>query len=166
MAKIKASTKTVVIDRGDEAFRAMVDEMGKGTVVKAGVLASDANKSHGKSTLLDVAIGNEFGTKTKTGKVHIPQRSFIREPIDDHRKRINRLIAVFIKDVNTIADLEIALKKVGTLAVSIIKTRITRKREPKNAPSTIKAKGFDNPLIHTGRLKNSINFEIIKGKGD
>ena len=35
---------------------------------------------------------------------------------------------------------------------------------PRNAPTTIKKKGFDNPLIHTEKLVNSIFFSI-NGEG-
>ncbi len=35
-------------------------------------------------------------------------------------------------------------------------------KDPPNAPSTIRAKGFDDPLIHTSHMLNSADYEVTE----
>ena len=44
-----------------------------------------------------------------------------------------------------------------------IQQSIRQLRTPPNSPLTIAMKGSSNPLINTGKLRNSVDFEIIKG---
>lgn len=47
----------------------------------------------------------------------------------------------------------------GNLIAKKLRNTILSISEPRNAPSTIEAKGFDMPLVHSGELINSI--EVI-----
>ncbi len=53
-----------------------------------------------------------------------------------------------------------ALSLFGERVVGDIKKKITSIREPANAPSTVAGKGFDNPLIHTGTMRNRIKKRV------
>ncbi|WP_300926980.1 hypothetical protein, partial [Helicobacter rodentium] len=51
-------------------------------------------------------------------------------------------------------------ERVGVLASSDIKATITKLQTPPNAPSTIKQKGSNNPLIDTGLLRAAIDYKV------
>ena len=51
------------------------------------------------------------------------------------------------------------VSKLGILAKGDIQQSIVDLRDPPNAASTIRAKGSSNPLIDTGEMKNSVDYE-------
>lgn len=53
-----------------------------------------------------------------------------------------------------------ALRRVGEKAVASIKERIVNRIPPPNAPSTIKKKGSDVPLIETGHFLGAIGAKV------
>lgn len=48
----------------------------------------------------------------------------------------------------------------GTLIKGQLQDSIVNFTTPRNAPSTIARKGFDKPLIDTGHMLNSVDFEV------
>ena len=58
------------------------------------------------------------------------------------------------------APLDRGLALVGAQAVSNVQDTIRDLDDPPNAPSTIAAKGADNPLIDTGRMRQSITYVV------
>ena len=48
----------------------------------------------------------------------------------------------------------------GEKVVADVQRKIVALKDPPNAPSTIAKKGSANPLIDTGRLRQSIDFEV------
>lgn len=145
-------------------------------------------------TVAQIAIWQEFGTKGKKGK-GIPKRPFMRYSaliIQEPMARLQRagLIAL-IQGKTTIDQL---CARMGELAKGEIKKVIVAWDTPGNAPSTILAKarkkgrkkiasakrkdakggegneaaalaGFDNPLIDTSQMLNSVQWVRTK-KGD
>lgn len=59
-----------------------------------------------------------------------------------------------------IASPERFLQKTGDKLAESIKKSITGWSVPANAPSTIAKKGFNNPLIETGKMRDSIDYRI------
>ena len=55
--------------------------------------------------------------------------------------------------------------EVGEEAVRIMQDLIEVWTTPPNAPITIEKKGFDNPLIHTRRMKNSVSYIVVNPPG-
>ena len=57
-----------------------------------------------------------------------------------------------------------SMKTVLSIMGELIKANIVQKivslRSPANAPSTIQGKGSSNPLIDTGRMRQSIDYEV------
>ena len=53
--------------------------------------------------------------------------------------------------------------RIGRDAVETLKKTITEWSEPPNAPSTVARKGFDDPLIETRKLVDSIDHEVTFG---
>lgn len=48
----------------------------------------------------------------------------------------------------------------GQRAVVAMKAAMAGIQTPSNAPSTIRQKGFDNPLIETGEMKGAVKYQI------
>lgn len=60
--------------------------------------------------------------------------------------------------------LDVALNKVGLVAVGLVQKYMTELRTPPNAPSTIKKKKSSNPLIDSGALRASVSYKITPSK--
>lgn len=57
-------------------------------------------------------------------------------------------------------DVEKALNLMGLGIAGQLRQAIVEMNEPKLEPSTIKAKGFEKPLVDTGHMLNSIDHEV------
>lgn len=122
---------------------------------------------HGKATeedgtdICDIAAWNELGT------VHIPARPFLRQSVDDNLSKINSFLREKKNDLVRGASAEQVLKEIGIFQKDLIQEKITDGSFAPNAPSTIKKKHSSKPLIDTGRMRQSVNYEIkAKGSGD
>lgn len=137
--------------------RRLKELKGIGGKVAIGVLGSTAGKSHGATTLYDVAAANEFGTSS------IPERSFLRDTIDANRAKV---VAFCAKQGAEVVRGKIsnatALERIGAFVQGLIQARIAAGIAPANKQSTIDAKGSSKPLIDSGQLRSSITFEVRK----
>ena len=118
-------------------------------------------KSHGRTiahppTVIEVGYWNDQGTR------HIPARPFLTDAKTDIqrqtlelRKKLCRLILVGGK-----SQIGPSCNKVGAMAAAIVQRRITNWDDPPNAPSTVRMKGVDNPLVDTGLLRKSVTWEL------
>ena len=112
----------------------------------------------------ELAAVHEFGT-TKAGKkknITIPERSFIRTTMDEKRGQLNTLTDKLLVQV-TLGQFKMkrALQILGEFIETSIKRKITILQDPGNAPSTVAKKGSSNPLIDTGRMRNSIRHKTV-----
>ncbi|MCI8661397.1 MAG: hypothetical protein HFG54_14335 [Lachnospiraceae bacterium] len=95
--------------------------------------------------------------------VSIPERSFIRAGYDNNRQAIEDIAAKAIECIVFKGwDAETAANQIGMAIVGMIQLYV-------NTPSNFKGKGSitkatsnwpDNPLIESGRLRNSITYRI------
>jgi hypothetical protein len=109
------------------------------------------------------------------GKGKIPPRPAFRQAFDSHRDAY----AQFLKDTigATIdalsggggrdwkaaeAILMKNLKTLGVVHAGDIQTSIRDLKNPVNADYTIQKKGSSNPLIDTGRLRQSVTSEVVR----
>lgn len=135
--------------------------------IKVGIMGSNAQKEHADSKLTNAQIGfiNEFGSYSRK----IPPRSFLEMPLRlylaDYLLKKKAFSQEAIDEAvknGTLLDLA---KKVGIVAEEVIQqafaTRGFGQWKP-NAPSTIKSKGSDSPLIDTGELRRSITSKAEK----
>ena len=106
----------------------------------------------------DIAAWNELGT------VNMPSRPFLRMSVDDNSDKINSFMSAQKRSIINGESADRILKKIGIFQKDLIQEKITEGSFAPNAPSTIKAKGSSKPLIDTGRMRQSVNFEI-KQKG-
>ena len=125
--------------------------------VRTGFQAGKKEKNG--ADICDVAAFNEFGT------VDIPSRPFIRNSVDNHEEEITSFVQREIaKCIRGGQSAESALKRIGVFQKSLIQREITEGSFVPNAPSTIRKKKSSKPLIDTGRMRQSVNYEI-KPKG-
>lgn len=118
-------------------------------------------------TVAGYAAVNEFGSEDG----QVPERSFIRSTVDeqqaDYERRLKsgmgKVIDVVVKGGMNAGrgEMERHLGLLGAKVSRDIQQKIRDIRTPPNAPSTLSKKyPGDNPLIHTGRMRQSISFEV------
>ena len=153
-------------DRGYRALKAALAAVGSPRVY-AGILqdVGSAVTEEGGDTLAGYAAKNEFGTRT------IPERSFMRSTVDKHEakyaKALEKAMGAMVDDAVSggeqagLSSLRKSMDTLGVRLVADIQTMIRDVRTPPNAPSTLAAKyPGDNPLIHTGRMRQSIAHKV------
>lgn len=121
---------------------------------KGAVTSADDDKS--RADLVDIAMWNELGT------VNIPSRPFMRDSADKHMEDINHMLAAQKDALLKGATAREILNTIGLFQQDLIQTEIEQGDFVANAPSTIKKKGSDKPLIDTGTMKNSVHYQIVK----
>jgi|GEM_PF-914817 len=143
--------------------------------VKIGVTEAKGTKKHPGNTkrnkkspiqppsVVQVAFWNEFGTKV------IPERPFLKTSFDQNRRFYNSEID---KELEAIlmgqTKVRNALKSLGfkgkTKVVETIDKALTWARKLSDATIKRKAKGSlrgpNQPLVDSGRLRSSIDFEV------
>lgn len=151
-----AGSKITDTDFGYKKWLKQMSDMAQKPSVKIGILG-DGEAGEDGATVLEYGSYNEFGTKD--GK--IPERSFIRATIDERKRRIYGK-AFQLQEKIFLGKISIpkALAIMGSLIKGNIVQKVVSMRSPANADSTIKAKGSSNPLIDTGRLRQSIDYEV------
>ena len=125
--------------------------------VRVGFQQGKATEKDG-TDICDIAAWNELGT------VNMPSRPFLRMSVDDNSDKINSFMSAQKRSIIKGEPADRILKKIGIFQKDLIQEKITEGSFAPNAPSTIKAKGSSKPLIDTGRMRQSVNFEI-KQKG-
>lgn len=140
-------------------MRELVDRA-KGARVVIGVLGSTSARPGEPLDNVELAVINEFG-------LGVPERSFLRATFDRLKdkwaafaSRIMRLVAAGK------LDLEKGLAIIGERVKADVKKAITAGAgiPPPNAPSTIERKGSSRPLVDSGRLLGSIDYEVRLAK--
>lgn len=132
---------------------------GKGVVIAVGIPKATEQYAmkHPISgiPIVDIAFWNEFGTEI------IPSRPFLKTGGKIAQEELAKRIKVIIREVNAgRANLKDELQEVGATAAKIIQVVIEEFSEPPNAPSTIQAKGTNNPLVDQGHLKRAITYQV------
>lgn len=100
-----------------------------------------------------VAAAQEFGTDT------IPPRPYFRNMIAAKKASWGPAAAKLLKENDY--DIDLTLNQVGLGVKGQLQQSILDTNAPPLADSTIKAKGFDKPLIDTGHMINSVDYEIV-----
>jgi HK97 gp10 family phage protein len=149
VAAVSPGASVKAVDKGWNQIQLNLEKL-KGRGVKVGVM--------GEGKVLEYAMYNEFGTR------YAPARPFMGTTADRHRDGVMEYagkMATGIEDGKYSADQ--ALKLIGEWYQAKIQITI---REAKswavpNAPETVIMKGSSSPLIDTGRLVQSIRYEVI-----
>lgn len=151
------------VSDNDKGLKNILKELNKfeKAVVKAGILDGAGNVDG--VAVVQYATWNENGVAGKKGKWKIPPRPFIKGWVDANRKQIESTMQKLYSQVasgNTTAD--DALNRLGIYAKSGIQSYIRNGNFVPNSPATIKIKGSSKPLIDSGTLRNSVNYEVEK----
>jgi len=136
----------------------------KETRVLVGLLRSAGEHKSGNGgkpiSVAQLGAIHEFGAPG----AGIPERSFMRTAVDEGRSKLNKLVDKLAKMVvDGDANEEKALGILGETVKNMMKAKIRSGLKPPNSPATIRRKGSSKPLIDTGQLINSINWEVMKG---
>lgn len=157
-------------------FLKMLEELST-SKVEIGILGDSS------SEILMIASVNEFGCsikvtdkmrgylgsqgihlKASTTSINIPERSFVRAGFDDNKSKIEKSAEALLEKVVQLKLPPKALfETIGELAVGMIQDYLTSVSAPPNSSATVKMKGSSNPLIDSGRLRNSIDYKVVKG---
>lgn len=109
--------------------------------------------------MAQIAMFNELGTATS------PSRPFLRMSVDENEDKIRAMGGKNLRDVTSGGTAETVLKQTGAFGVSLVQEKIGSGSFEPNAPSTVRKKGSDHPLIDTGRMRQSVKY-VIKKKGE
>lgn len=106
-----------------------------------------------------VAFDNEFGGASGNP----PERSFLRSTIARYTKRYFEMMRkITLKVLRKEMELERGVRIVGIKMQSDVQDTITNFKDPPNAPSVIKIKGYDAPLRYKGTLVQSVKNLVKK----
>ena len=137
-------------DKLEFALARIAHELGSGGVLRVGFLER-ATYPDGKPVAM-IAAFNEYGTRT------IPARPFFRNMIAAKSKEWPEGIATQLRLTHYNVDL--TLQRTGAAIRGQLQQSIRDTNTPPNAPSTIAKKGFNKPLIDTGHMLNSVDYEV------
>lgn len=104
--------------------------------------------------LAQVATLQEYGTST------IPPRPFMRYTAANESRGWGEEFAAGFKAVGH--KMKPALKGVGKLVKMQVQRNIRAWSAPPNAASTVRKKGFNNPLIETRYMHNNVKYKVGK----
>lgn len=164
----------------DDSFIAMlasVHEFGM-TIRPKGKFLTIPTKAAGKKKARDIKglfkpKGKRIlATTNKQGKltvmfylveeVVIPERSFIRSTFDEKENEWANYISTLIgKVVNGSATAREVYERLGARIQRDIQRKIKQLSEPGNAGATVARKGSNNPLIDSGRLRQSVTWKVV-----
>lgn len=123
-------------------------------MVTVGIHEDAGMAATGELTMATLGAIQEFGTET------IPARPWLVPGVESATQEILDTIQEGIEEGRDPAQ---TLNRVGLVAAGEVQMYITELRTPPNAPSTIAAKGSDNPLIDTGAMRASVTYQIQRG---
>ncbi len=90
-------------------------------------------------------------------QIKIPARPWLLPGVQSGNADYIDIITRAMKDQIPLAR---ALEQVGVVAASKVQLYMTNLKTPPNAPSTVKKKGSNNPLIDSGALRQSVTFKV------
>ena len=158
---LKASVQVKGADRAKRSIGELINKLDGNNQVLIGVQKgtlsqSDENKK--PIPLAVIAAANHFGTKD------IPARPYLDVALTENSANYSKTFKELLPDVldgkKSTGDL---LRSLGNQAASDVRVYMDELASPPNAPATVRRKkGEDNPLIDTGHMKQSIQFEIAR----
>ena len=124
--------------------------------VVAGFPKGKLNAPHYENgeSIIDVAISNNYG-------LGVPRRDFMTKSTERWNEECQKEVQAMGEEltlgkINAIA----FLKKLGMKGKKIITNEIIKLHTPPNSPLTIAMKGSSNPLVDSGDMAKSTQYEI------
>ncbi len=141
---------------GGEALEAKLKELAqkiaKPRTLRVGFL-ENATYPDGTSVAMVAAI-QEFGAPSR----NIPPRPFFRSMIADKSPDWGKQLGGLVTGTNY--DVDQALGQFGEGIKGQLQSSIIATNSPPLAPATIAAKGNAKPLVDTGNMLNSVNYQV------
>lgn len=154
-------TTTVKAGPGYDNFLSALAEIERGMSSLTVGVHEDEGLHHEASswrdtTVAEVALWNEFGTDN-----NIPPRSFMRSTMDKNAFRYQRILNLqAIKIYEGKQTVKGSLLHIGKIIAADMRKAVRDMAFPPNKPSTIAAKGFNDPLIETEQLAKAIKHKL------
>lgn len=142
-------------DKLDRRLAEIAARLGAGKILRAGFLEG-ATYPDGEP-VATIAAANEFGRPENNQ----PPRPFFRNAIAGNRERWTKGFGVLLQQGRTV---EQALALTGEVIRGDIQSSIRKLTDPPLAAYTVAKKGFDKPLIFTGHMLRSVDYEISDEK--
>ena len=142
-----------------EAALKRLEEL-RGLVIEVGFQA-DKTAADGKTPLAEIAYYNHFGTINEAGQVLIPARPFM-DTLSENTDQLYQFTGQALEALSTSREVAEA---VGSKAKSMIQDAIRNGDWEPNAPSTVKKKGSDKPLIDTGKMRQNVHVQYVIKEG-
>ena len=133
-------------------IRLLADKLGSQKTLRVGFLEG-ATYPNGTPVAMVAAIHNYGAPKAK-----IPSRPFFSNMIADKSGQWPNMLVKFMKDSNL--DATKSLTQLGEVISGQLRDSINNGAYAPLRPATIARKGFDKPLIDTGHMVNSIDYDI------
>lgn len=151
----------VDIDIDCKDLENLIKSLSKDIKVKVGLLK---NKGGDELVWDDLDLAG-LGAKHEFGYGNIPVRSFLEMPFDVKNDEFLRLLKDLI-DVELLKDKNSThlADEIGLCALAIIAEAFDTQgygQWEDNAPYTIAIKGRNEPLVDTGKMRNTIDYEVI-----
>lgn len=146
MASVKGGNKL------SAALQKIAGGVARGRVVQAGFFETE---TYPDGTLVAmVAAIQDFGAPSRG----IPPRPFFRNAVASNKDAWpDELARVLVAEDY---DAERTLSHMGARIAGEIQESIEQTNSPPLAPATIARKGFDKPLIDTGRMIQSVTYKV------
>lgn len=120
---------------------------------------SSGSDYEGGASVAEVAAFNEFGSSDT------PPRPFMRQSFENHEAELKAACELVNQILAKGGTVEEALSRLGVTAKALIQAEIVNGGFEPNAPSTIKKKGSDKPLIDSGTMRQSVTYVVRKEGG-
>ena len=146
--------KTSITTKGGDKLKAILAKAEQARRSKAKVGFIGGQYPSGES-LAAVAAAQNYGVPEQG----IPERPFFGQAVSVMRQDLPRILARTV-DPATLTVSEKEGRIIGRWAVNVIQDRIADLSQPPNAPSTLKEKKGDSPLVDTGRLSAGVTYEL------
>ena len=142
--------------KGGDKLGLKLGELGKkvasAKVLRVGFLEGSTYPNG--TTVATVAAIQEYGAP----RAHIPPRPFFRNMVAAKKGKWPKAIRDLLK-ANGYDALR-TLQQIGEAIAGQLRQSIIDTNSPPLSPVTIARKGFDKPLVDTGHMLNSINYEV------
>jgi len=146
----------VTVISGGAALEAKLAELARklqrGAVVRVGFL-ENATYPDGKRVAMIAAI-QEFGAPSRG----IPPRPFFRNMVAAKSREWPRAVEGLLK--STSYDARLTLERTGAGIAGQLRQSIVDTNDPPLKQATIDRKGSSKPLVDTGHMLNSIDYEV------
>ena len=152
---IKSNVTLDGFQQARDAVQQALREVMSDSFVLVGIHEDKSQRSGGEINNATLGAVHEFGTN------NIPARPWLNPGVASGNAEYLNIIERVLSDGE---QLDVALERIGVVAVGKVQKYMRDLRTPPNAPSTIKRKGSSNPLIDTGVLRQSVTYKVTRGK--